>query len=108
MCCGLILCLFLTVDPRVLSLKVLYICYCHGHASGIEKPPERERERDPPLTQTRAETRYRSRIHADVESNPNLPSMRLPNGFEHAGVSLAARVLHHHEISRALAAVWSV
>lgn len=41
------------MDPWVWSLKVLYICYGHCHASGAERLPERHR----PPTQTRAKTR---------------------------------------------------
>lgn len=54
---------FVTVDPYVLSLKVLFVCYC-DHAASVQK---RLPGRNPAaVVKRRAETR--SRIRADVES----------------------------------------
>lgn len=55
-------CLFLTVDPWVLSFEVLYVCHCYGHASGIKRLPER-----PNHWHKHEQRLYKSRIHTDVE-----------------------------------------
>lgn len=54
---------FVTVDPYVLSLQVLFVCYCDHAASVQERLPGRN---PAAVVKRRAETR--SRIRADVES----------------------------------------
>lgn len=54
---------FVTVDPYVLSLKVLFVCYCDHAASVQERLPGRN-----PATVLKRRAETRSRIRADVES----------------------------------------
>lgn len=73
-------CFFLTVEPWVLSLQVLYICYCHCHASGMERLPER----DQPQTQ-KPMTKCKWRLKSYIGSNVHID---IPSFFREAAVGL--------------------
>ncbi len=91
-----IFCFFLTVYPWVLSLQVLYICYCsrpckwNGKTAGERLATDTKTSKDS------------IRIQDDVESNVH---MHVPAflreaavGLEHAGVILTAHILHHRGV----------
>lgn len=80
--------------PRVLSLQVLYICYCPRPCKWNGKTAGEGLAADTKMSKDSIQEDIESRVHARIPTF--LPGCAV--GPERAGIIITAHVLHHHGV----------